>query len=299
MEGLPDLKVEQAFELTDATAERSCAGSTIKLGVETISEYFRSNIALLKNMVARGYQDANTIMRRVAKMEQWLANPELMSADADAEYADIIEVNLNEIKEPIVAAPNDPDNVKLMSECTGDEIHEVFIGSCMTNIGHYRAAAKILEGAGPVKVRLWICPPTRMDEKQLREEGVYGVFAAAGARTEMPGCSLCMGNQARVEDGVTVFSTSTRNFNNRMGKGAQVYLGSAELAAVCALLGKIPTVEEYMAIVTQKIDPFAGELYRYLNFDQIAGFADEGRVIAVEDMPKIEDILGIPAGALK
>ncbi|MGB3532828.1 MAG: bifunctional aconitate hydratase 2/2-methylisocitrate dehydratase [Microcoleaceae cyanobacterium] len=299
MEGLPDLKVEQAFELTDATAERSCAGSTIKLGVETISEYFRSNVALLKNMVARGYQDANTIMRRVAKMEQWLANPELMSADEDAEYADIIEVNLNEIKEPIVAAPNDPDNVKLMSECAGDEIHEVFIGSCMTNIGHYRAAAKILEGAGPVKVRLWICPPTRMDEKQLREEGVYGVFAAAGARTEMPGCSLCMGNQARVEDGVTVFSTSTRNFNNRMGKGAQVYLGSAELAAVCALLGKIPTVEEYMEIVTQKIDPFAGELYRYLNFDQIEGFADEGRVIAVEDMPKIEDVLGIPAGALK
>ena len=299
MEGLPDLKVEQAFELTDATAERSCAGSTIKLGVETISEYFRSNVALLKNMVARGYQDANTIMRRVAKMEQWLANPELMSADADAEYADIIEVNLNEIKEPIVAAPNDPDNVKLMSECAGDTIHEVFIGSCMTNIGHYRAAAKILEGAGPVKVRLWICPPTRMDEKQLREEGVYGIFAAAGARTEMPGCSLCMGNQARVEDGVTVFSTSTRNFNNRMGKGAQVYLGSAELAAVCALLGKIPTVEEYMEIVTQKIDPFAGELYRYLNFDQIEGFADEGRVVAVEDMPKIEDILGIPAGALK
>jgi aconitate hydratase 2/2-methylisocitrate dehydratase len=299
MEGLPDLKVEQAFELTDATAERSCAGSTIKLGVETISEYFRSNVALLKNMVARGYQDANTIMRRVAKMEQWLANPELMSADTDAEYADIIEVNLNEIKEPIVAAPNDPDNVKLMSECAGDEIHEVFIGSCMTNIGHYRAAAKVLEGAGPVKVRLWICPPTRMDEKQLREEGVYGIFAAAGARTEMPGCSLCMGNQARVEDGVTVFSTSTRNFNNRMGKGAQVYLGSAELAAVCALLGKIPTVEEYMEIVTQKIDPFAGELYRYLNFDQIEGFADEGRVVAVEDMPKIEDVLGIPAGALK
>ncbi len=298
MEGLPNLKVEQAFELTDATAERSCGGSTIKLGVETISEYFRSNVALLKNMVARGYDDANTIMRRVAKMEQWLANPELMSADQDAEYADIIEINLNEIKEPIVAAPNDPDNVKLMSECTGDEIHEVFIGSCMTNIGHYRAAAKILEGAGTVKGRLWICPPTRMDEKQLREEGIYGIFAAAGARTEMPGCSLCMGNQARVEDGVTVFSTSTRNFNNRMGKGAQVYLGSAELAAVCALLGKIPTVEEYMEIVTQKIDPFAGELYRYLNFDQIAGFEDEGRVVAVEDMPKIEDILGIPAGAL-
>ncbi|HEY9671976.1 MAG TPA: bifunctional aconitate hydratase 2/2-methylisocitrate dehydratase [Waterburya sp.] len=297
MEGLPDLKVEQAFELTDATAERSCAGSTIKLSTQTVSEYLRSNVALLKNMVARGYQDARTIMRRVAKMEQWLANPQLMSADTDAEYADIIEVDLNDIKEPIVAAPNDPDNIKLMSECAGDKIDEVFIGSCMTNIGHYRAAAKILEGAGTVKVRLWICPPTRMDEKQLREEGVYGVFAAAGARTEMPGCSLCMGNQARVADGVTVFSTSTRNFNNRMGKDARVYLGSAELAAVCALLGRIPSVEEYMEIVAKKINPFAGDLYRYLNFDQMAGFEDEGRVIPLEEMPKIEDILGMPAGA--
>ena len=294
MEGLPDLKVEQAFELTDATAERSCAGCTIKLGIETVSEYLHSNIVLLKNMVARGYQDARTIMRRVAKMEQWLANPVLMEADSDAEYADILSVNLNEIKEPIVAAPNDPDNVKLMSECAGDKIDEVFIGSCMTNIGHYRAAAKVLEGAGTVKVRLWICPPTRMDEYQLREEGVYGIFAAAGARTEMPGCSLCMGNQARVEDGATVFSTSTRNFNNRMGKDARVYLGSAELAAVCALLGRIPTVEEYMEIVAEKIDPFAGDLYRYLNFDQIEGFEDEGRVIPLEEMPKIEDILGMP-----
>jgi aconitate hydratase 2/2-methylisocitrate dehydratase len=294
MEGLPNLKVEQAFELTDATAERSCSGSTIKLSEETVAEYLRSNVALLKNMVARGYKDARTLMRRVAKMEQWLANPELMSADADAEYADIIEVNLNEITEPIVAAPNDPDNVKLMSECAGDPVDEVFIGSCMTNIGHYRAAAKILEGAGTVKGRLWICPPTRMDEKQLREEGVYGIFAAAGARTEMPGCSLCMGNQARVEDNATVFSTSTRNFNNRMGKGARVYLGSAELAAVCALLGKIPTVEEYMAIVKEKIQPFEGELYRYLNFNEISGFEDEGRVIPLEEMPKIEDILGMP-----
>jgi len=299
MEGLPDLKVEQAFELTDATAERSCAGSTIKLGTETVAEYLRSNVALMRNMVARGYQDARTIMRRVAKMEQWLANPTLMAADADAEYAEVVEVDLNEIKEPIVAAPNDPDNVKLMSECTGDTIHEVFIGSCMTNIGHYRAAAKVLEGAGPVKVRLWICPPTRMDEQQLRDEGIYGVFAAAGARTEMPGCSLCMGNQARVEDGVTVFSTSTRNFNNRMGKGAQVYLGSAELAAVCALLGRIPSVEEYLEIVTKKLDPFAADLYRYLNFDQIANFEDEGRVIPLEEMPKIEDILGMPVGAGK
>ncbi|WP_319422647.1 bifunctional aconitate hydratase 2/2-methylisocitrate dehydratase [Pleurocapsa sp. FMAR1] len=294
MEGLPDLKVEQAFELTDATAERSCSGSTIKLSEDTVAEYLRSNVALLKNMVARGYNDARTLMRRVAKMEQWLAKPELMSADKDAEYADTIEINLNEIKEPIVAAPNDPDNVKLMSECAGDKVDEVFIGSCMTNIGHYRAAAKILEGAGVVKGRLWVCPPTRMDEKQLREEGVYGVFAAAGARTEMPGCSLCMGNQARVEDNATVFSTSTRNFNNRMGKGAQVYLGSAELAAVCALLGKIPTVEEYMAVVKEKIAPFESDLYRYLNFDQINNFEDEGRVISIEDMPKIEDILGMP-----
>ncbi|NET26935.1 bifunctional aconitate hydratase 2/2-methylisocitrate dehydratase [Okeania sp. SIO1I7] len=299
MEGLPDLKVEQAFELTDATAERSCAGSTIKLGTETVSEYLRSNITLLKNMVARGYPDARTIMRRVAKMEQWLANPELMSGDADAEYAEIIEVDLNEIKEPIVAAPNDPDNIKLMSECAGDKIDEVFIGSCMTNIGHYRAAAKVLEGAGPVKGVLWICPPTRMDEKQLREEGMYGVFAAAGARTEMPGCSLCMGNQARVKDGVTVFSTSTRNFNNRMGKGARVYLGSAELAAVCALLGRIPSVDEYLEIMKEKVDPFAADLYRYLNFDQIAGFEDEGRVIPLEEMPKIEDILGMPVGVGK
>ncbi len=252
MEGLPDLQLEQAFELTDATAERSAAGCTIKLSEATVAEYLRSNVALLKNMAARGYGDARTILRRVAKMEQWLANPVLLAADPDAEYADIIEVDLDQIKQPIVAAPNDPDNIKLMSDCAGDPIHEVFIGSCMTNIGHYRAAAKVLEGAGPVKVRLWIAPPTRMDEKQLREEGYYGIFAAAGARTEMPGCSLCMGNQARGEDGVTVFSTSTRNFNNRMGKGAQVYLGSAELAAVCALLGHIPTVEETWTLSPRK-----------------------------------------------
>ncbi|OKH33033.1 bifunctional aconitate hydratase 2/2-methylisocitrate dehydratase [[Phormidium ambiguum] IAM M-71] len=299
IEGLPDLKVEQAFELTDASAERSCAGCTIKLSIETVSEYLRSNIALLKNMVARGYQDARTIMRRVAKMEEWLANPVLMEADADAEYAEIIEIDLNEIKEPIVAAPNDPDNVKLLSEVANDPVQEVFVGSCMTNIGHYRATAKVLEGEGAVKTRLWICPPTRMDEKQLQEEGYYGIFGAAGARTEMPGCSLCMGNQARVADATTVFSTSTRNFNNRMGKDARVYLGSAELAAVCALLGRIPTVQEYLELVAKKINPFASDLYRYLNFDQIAGFADEGRVIALEDMPRIEDILGMPVKAGK
>jgi len=292
MEGLPDLQLEQAFELTDATAERSAAGCTIKLSPETVAEYLRSNVSLLKNMVARGYGDARTILRRVRKMEEWLANPSLLEADPDAEYADIVEVDLDQITEPLVAAPNDPDNIKLMSECAGDPIHEVFIGSCMTNIGHYRAAAKVLEGAGSVKVRLWVAPPTRMDEEKLREEGYYDIFNASGARTEIPGCSLCMGNQARVDDGVTVFSTSTRNFNNRMGKGAQVYLGSAELAAVCALLGRIPTVEEYMEIVTKKIDPFSGELYRYLNFDQITGFEDEGRIVSKEDEAALVSSLG-------
>ncbi|MEH2437940.1 MAG: bifunctional aconitate hydratase 2/2-methylisocitrate dehydratase [Nostoc sp.] len=299
IEGLPDLKVEQAFELTDASAERSCAGCTIKLSVETISEYLRSNVALLKNMIARGYHDPRTMLRRVAKMEEWLANPVLLEGDADAEYAEIIEIDLNEIKEPIVAAPNDPDNVKLLSEVANDPVQEVFVGSCMTNIGHYRATAKVLEGAGEVKTRLWIAPPTRMDEHQLKEEGVYSVFGAAGARTEMPGCSLCMGNQARVADGTTVFSTSTRNFNNRMGKDARVYLGSAELAAVCALLGRLPTVQEYLDIVASRIHPFADDLYQYLNFDQIVGFEDEGRVIALEDMPKLEDILGMPASSLR
>ncbi len=294
IEGLPDLKVEQAFELTDASAERSCAGCTIKLSVETVSEYLRSNVALLKNMAARGYADARTILRRVAKMEAWLANPVLLEADADVEYVEIIEIDLDEIKEPIVAAPNDPDNVKLLSEVAGDRVDEVFVGSCMTNIGHYRATAQVLAGGGAVNTRLWICPPTRMDEYQLKAEGIYDTFGAAGARTEMPGCSLCMGNQARVADATTVFSTSTRNFNNRMGKDAQVYLGSAELAAVCSLLGRIPTVQEYMDIVSKKIDPFAGDLYLYLNFDQIAGFEDEGRVIPLDQMPRIEDILGIP-----
>ena len=283
IEGLPNLKVEQAFELTDASAERSCAGCTIKLSEETIAEYLRSNIALLTNMVARGYSDARTIMRRVAKMQEWLDHPVLLSADADAEYAEIIEIDLSQITEPIVAAPNDPDNVKLLSAVANDPVQEVFVGSCMTNIGHYRATAKVLEGAGEVKARLWIAPPTRMDEHQLKVEGVYDVFVGANARTEIPGCSLCMGNQARVDDNTTVFSTSTRNFNNRMGKGAQVYLGSAELAAVCALLGRLPNVQEYMDIVAERIHPFADDLYRYLNFDQIAGFQDEGRVISKEE----------------
>jgi aconitate hydratase 2 / 2-methylisocitrate dehydratase len=288
MEGLPDLKVEQAFELTDATAERSAAGSTIALSTETVSEYLRSNVALLKNMVARGYGDARTILRRVKQMEDWLANPVLLEADQDAEYADIIEIDLNLITEPIVAAPNDPDNIKILSEVSGDPVQEVFIGSCMTNIGHYRAAAKVLEGQPELEnVRLWIAPPTRMDEAQLRHEGIYDTYNAVKARTEVPGCSLCMGNQARVEDNSTVFSTSTRNFNNRMGKGAQVYLGSAELAAACALLGKIPTVEEYMTIVGNKLNPLAAELYRYLNFNEIAGFSEEGRVVSKEEEAKL------------
>jgi aconitate hydratase 2/2-methylisocitrate dehydratase len=287
IEGLPDLKLEQAFELTDATAERSCAGSTIKLSEETVAEYLRSNVALLKNMIARGYGDARTMARRIRAMEAWLANPSLMEADPDAEYAAVIEINLDELTEPVLACPNDPDNVKLLSEVAGARIDEVFIGSCMTNIGHYRAAAKVLEGQSSNQVRLWVCPPTRMDEEMLKQEGYYAIFEAAGSRMEMPGCSLCMGNQARVEDNTTVFSTSTRNFNNRLGNGAQVYLGSAELAAVCAQLGRIPSVEDYLAIAAERIDPQAAELYRYLNFDQIEGFEDQGRVVSDEEEQRV------------
>lgn len=292
MEGLPNLKLEQAFELTDASAERSAAGCTIKLGVETVIEYLSSNVALIENMVARGYGDARTLLRRATKMKEWLANPTLLEADPDAVYEATVEVDLNEIKEPLVAAPNDPDNIKTLSDCVGDTIHEVFIGSCMTNIGHYRAAAQILRGMTS-KVRLWICPPTRMDEQQLESEGVYQIFRDAGARTEVPGCSLCMGNQARVEDGATVFSTSTRNFNNRMGKDARVYLGSAELAAVCAILGRIPTGDEYLAVMADKVDPFAAELYQYLNFDQIQGFVDEGRTVASTEVEELRASAGI------
>jgi aconitate hydratase 2/2-methylisocitrate dehydratase len=287
IEGLPDLKLEQAFELTDATAERSCAGSTIKLSVETVSEYLRSNVALLKNMIARGYGDARTLARRIQAMEAWLANPVLLEADADAEYAAVIEIDLDAISEPILACPNDPDNVKTLSEVAGAPIDEVFIGSCMTNIGHYRAAANVLQGQGENAARLWVCPPTRMDEEKLKEEGYYAIFEAAGSRMEMPGCSLCMGNQARVEDNTTVFSTSTRNFNNRLGNGAQVYLGSAELAAVCAQLGHIPTKEEYLQVAAEKIDPYGAELYRYLNFDQIEGFEDQGRVVSTAEEAKV------------
>ncbi len=269
IEGLPDLKVEQAFELADASAERSAAGCTVRLDKEPVIEYLNSNVALLSNMIENGYQDARTLQRRIDAMQAWLAKPELLAPDADAEYAHVIEIDLATIKEPLLACPNDPDDIKPLSAVAGDKIDEVFIGSCMTNIGHYRAAAKILEDAGLIKPRLWVVPPTRMDEQELREEGAYSVFGRVGARTEMPGCSLCMGNQARVADNATVFSTSTRNFDNRMGKGARVYLGSAELAGACARLGRIPTVQEYLDLVGNIIAPQADSIYRYLNFDRM------------------------------
>ncbi len=269
IEGLEHLKVEQAFELSDASAERSANGCTVKLSKEPIIEFLNSNITLLKWMIANGYQDKRTLSRRIEAMEAWLAKPELLEADKDAEYAEIIEIDLADIKEPIVACPNDPDDVKLLSEVAGTKIDEVFIGSCMTNIGHYRAAGKVLEAfGGSVPTRLWIAPPTKMDAHQLTEEGYYSIYGKAGARTEMPGCSLCMGNQARVGDGSTVMSTSTRNFPNRLGKDANVYLGSAELAAVCAQLGKIPSMAEYMEAV-KMIDTMSDDIYRYLNFNEI------------------------------
>ncbi len=271
IEGLPTLTVEQAFELSDASAERSAGGCTIKLDEAPIREYLESNITLLKWMIADGYGDARTIARRIKAMEAWLENPELLEADADAEYAEIIEIDLNEIKEPLLACPNDPDDVKPLSEVQGTGIDEVFIGSCMTNIGHYRAAGELLKKAGSIPTRLWIAPPTRMDEHQLMEEGYYSIYGKAGARTEMPGCSLCMGNQARVADNATVVSTSTRNFPNRLGTGANVYLASAELAAVASIIGKLPTVSEYMEFA-KDIDSMADNIYRYMNFHQIAEF---------------------------
>jgi len=271
IEGLPDLKVEQAFELSDASAERSAAGCTVHLNPEPIKEYINSNITLMKHMIASGYQDARTLARRIAAQEAWLANPQLLKADADAEYAAVIEIDLADIHEPIVACPNDPDDVKMLSDVAGAKIDEVFIGSCMTNIGHFRAASKLLEGKRDIPVKLWVAPPTKMDAQQLSEEGHYGVLGTAGARMEMPGCSLCMGNQAQVKEGATVFSTSTRNFPNRLGKNSNVYLGSAELAAICSRLGRIPTRDEYMAgvgVLTASSD----KIYKYLNFDQIVEF---------------------------
>jgi len=271
IEGLPDLKVEQAFELSDASAERSAAGCTVKLNPAPIIEYMNSNIVLLKNMIADGYADARTIERRIRAMEAWLADPQLLSADADAQYAEVLEINLDEIKEPIVCCPNDPDDAKFLSEVTGTKIDEVFIGSCMTNIGHFRAASKLLSGSKDIPVRLWIAPPTKMDATELTKEGHYGVFGASGARTEMPGCSLCMGNQAQVREGATVMSTSTRNFPNRLGKGANVFLCSAELAAISSKLGRIPTLEEYhqsMGVINSD----AKAIYRYMNFDQLEDY---------------------------
>jgi len=271
IEGLPNLKAEQAFELSDASAERSAAGCTVRLNKEPIIEYINSNIVLLKNMIAQGYEDARTIRRRIQGMEAWLANPQLLAPDADAEYAAVIEIDLAEITEPIVCCPNDPDDAKTLSDVAGAKIDEVFIGSCMTNIGHFRAASKLLEGKKDMPVKLWMAPPTKMDAKQLTEEGHYGVFGAAGARMEMPGCSLCMGNQAQVKEGATVMSTSTRNFPNRLGKNTNVYLGSAELSAICSKLGRIPSKQEYLAdvgVVNQNGD----KIYQYLNFDQIAEY---------------------------
>ncbi|MCG9125792.1 bifunctional aconitate hydratase 2/2-methylisocitrate dehydratase [Laribacter hongkongensis] len=273
IEGLPDLKVEQAFELSDAAAERSAAACAIALNKAPIVEYLKSNITLMKWMISEGYQDAKTLERRIAAMEEWIAKGELLKRDDDAEYAAVIEIDLADIKEPIVACPNDPDDVKFMSEVAGTKIDEVFIGSCMTNIGHFRAASKLLEGKQDIPVRLWMAPPTKMDAKQLTEEGHYGVLGRAGARMEMPGCSLCMGNQAQVREGATVMSTSTRNFPNRLGKNTNVFLGSAELAAICSKLGKIPTVEEYQAnigIINEK----GAEVYKYLNFDQIKDYSE-------------------------
>ena len=271
IEGLPELKVEQAFELTDASAERSAAGCTVKLNKEPIIEYLQSNIVLMKNMIADGYQDARTLKRRIENMEKWLANPQLLEADKDAEYAAVIEINMDEIKEPILACPNDPDDVKVLSEVAGTKIDEVFVGSCMTNIGHFRAASKLLEGKADIPVRLWMAPPTKMDARELSDEGHYGVLGRAGARMEMPGCSLCMGNQAQVREGATVISTSTRNFPNRLGKNTFVYLGSAELAAICSILGRIPTVEEYKANIGT-INENGDKIYRYMNFNQIDAY---------------------------
>ncbi len=275
IEGLPDLKAEQAFELSDASAERSAAACTVLLNNEPVIEYLKSNVVLLEQMIQSGYEDKRTLARRIEKMNEWLENPTLMKPDADAEYAAVIEINLDEITEPILACPNDPDDVATLSEILASDrptkIDEVFVGSCMTNIGHYRALGEVLRGEGAVPTRLWVCPPTKMDEKELTEEGYYAVFGSAGARTEIPGCSLCMGNQARVADNAIVFSTSTRNFDNRLGKGAQVYLGSAELAAVCSMLGRLPTKQEYLE-KTAKINGKEAEIYKYLNFNLIKDY---------------------------
>lgn len=291
IEGLNNLTIEQAFELSDASAERSAAGCTIKLDEDSVAEYLRSNITLLRWMISEGYGDVRTIERRVRNMEAWLADPSLMEADADAEYKAVIEIDLNDINEPIVCCPNDPDDAKFLSEVAGDTVDEVFIGSCMTNIGHFRATGKLLEqNTKPLKTRFWLCPPTKMDEHTLMEEGYYNIYGRSGVRTEMPGCSLCMGNQARVGAGTTVLSTSTRNFPNRLGDGANVYLTSAELAAVGGILGYLPSAEEYMEYAN-KIDSMSAEIFRYMNFDQIASFqsgAEKGKQIAAVQIEEVK-----------
>jgi len=271
IEGLPNLKVEQAFELSDASAERSASGCTVRLNQEPIIEYLQSNIVMLRWMIGSGYGDAKTLERRAQAMEEWIANPELLEPDENAEYAEIIEIDLNEIKEPLLACPNDPDDIKALSEVSDTKIDEVFIGSCMTNIGHFRAAGHLLKNHNGTKARLWVVPPTKMDEKQLMEEGVYNIFGTSGARTEVPGCSLCMGNQARVLANSTVVSTSTRNFPNRLGDGADVFLASAELAAIASIMGKLPTPKEYLAYM-EEINPLADDIYRYLNFNEIENY---------------------------
>jgi len=280
IEGLPDLRVEQAFELSDASAERSAAGCAIKLNKEPVAEYLTSNVVLMKNMIADGYADKRTLERRIKAVEAWLANPQLLEADADAEYAAVIEINLDDIKEPIVCCPNDPDDARVLSEVAGTKIDEVFIGSCMTNIGHFRAASKLLAGQKDIPVKLWVAPPTKMDAAELTKEGHYNVFGTAGARTEMPGCSLCMGNQAQVKTGATVVSTSTRNFPNRLGKDTNVYLSSAELASVASKLGRLPTVAEY-AEAMGVINADSASIYRYMNFDRIAEYADVAKGVEV------------------
>ncbi|MBP9643232.1 bifunctional aconitate hydratase 2/2-methylisocitrate dehydratase [Budvicia aquatica] len=284
IEGLPELKAEQAFELADASAERSAAGCTIKLDKAPVIEYLNSNIVLLKWMISEGYGDVRTIERRIKAMENWLANPQLLEADADAEYCAVIDIDLNQIKEPILCAPNDPDDARLLSEVTGSKIDEVFIGSCMTNIGHFRAAGKLLANfKGKLPTRLWVTPPTKMDAAQLSEEGYYSIFGTSGARIETPGCSLCMGNQARVEEGATVVSTSTRNFPNRLGNGANVYLASAELAAISSLLGRLPTVDEYLGYMAE-VDKTANDTYRYLNFDQLNEYTKKADTVIFQTM---------------
>jgi aconitate hydratase 2/2-methylisocitrate dehydratase len=282
MEGLPDLTVEQAFELTDAAAERSAAAAAIKLSEKTVATYLRSNVALMRKMIADGYGDAKTLERRIADVEKWLKKPQLLSADANVEYAAIVEIDLAEITEPILACPNDPDDVKVLSDVANTKIDDVFLGSCMTNIGHFRAAGEIWKGQkfNPA-VRTWICPPTRMDQQQLKDEAYFSTYSAVGARIEIAGCSLCMGNQARVPEKATVFSTSTRNFDDRIGNGAQVFLGSAELGAVAANLGRLPTKDEYFKVFAEKIAPRADKVYRYLQFDELPGYAPAGKKLRV------------------